>query len=85
MLAMLLGFVSCQNETETIGLTNNAEELVVYGYTSTEETRTAFGEPNANAIPFYWSKGDCVWLGTSKSNPLGEETTLGRLDRKSVV
>ena len=77
MLAMLLGFVACQNETETIGLTNNAEELVVYGYTSTEETRTAFGEPNANAIPFYWSKGDCVWLGTSKSNPLGEETTLG--------
>ena len=74
---MLLMFVACQNETETIGLTSNAEELVIYGYSTTEETRTAFDTPTESHIPFLWSAGDYVWLGNTKSKPITQDTSLG--------
>ena len=77
MLAMLLMFVACQNETETIGITNNAEGLVIYGYSTTEDTRTAFDTPTESHIPFLWSAGDYVWLGATKSKPLAQDTALG--------
>lgn len=74
---MLLMFVACQNETGTIGITNNAEGLVIYGYSTTEDTRTAFDTPTESHIPFLWSAGDYVWLGATKSKPLAQDTALG--------
>ena len=34
------------------------------------ETRTDFGTPDANSIPFVWSAGDKIWLGNQPSSPL---------------
>lgn len=41
----------------------------ITGY-STADTRTEFGEPNAETIPFLWSKGDKVWVGSQQSDAL---------------
>ena len=80
MLATILMVAACQNNFEdNISTINNpAEELVIVGYSSTDNTRTAFGTPDSSEIPFYWTKGDYVWLGTSKSKTLAEDTSLGR-------
>ena len=49
--------------------------LVLYGYSDCEESRTSFGTPSATKIPFAWSKGDYVWLGNYKSNPIAADCT----------
>ena len=33
-------------------------------------TRTAFGTPDTNSIPFVWSAGDKIWVGDMESPPL---------------
>lgn len=39
----------------------------ITGYTSVE-TKTDFGTPEVNSIPFVWSDGDKIWCGDKKSN-----------------
>ena len=34
------------------------------------ETRTDFGTPDANSIPFVWSAGDKIWVGNQESSLL---------------
>lgn len=79
MLATILMVAACQNNFEDnfSTINNPAEELVIVGYSSADNTRTAFGTPDSSEIPFYWTKGDYVWLGTSKSKTLAEDTSLG--------
>lgn len=48
------------------------------GYASAP-TRTEFGQPNTQTIPFLWSAGDKVWVGSTQSSPLtagGESATF---------
>ena len=80
MLATILMVAACQNNFEDnfSTINNPTEELVIVGYSSADNTRTAFGTPGSSEIPFYWTKGDYVWLGTSKSKTLAEDTSLGR-------
>ena len=80
MLATILMVAACQNNFEDnfSTINNSAEELVIVGYSSADNTRTAFGTPGSSEIPFYWTKGDYVWLGTSKSKTLAEDASLGR-------
>lgn len=50
----------------------------ITGY-STADTRTEFGEPGAETIPFLWTKGDKVWVGSQQSDALaagGESATF---------
>ena len=54
---------------------STTEALVLYGYSDCEGSRTAFGAPTADKIPFAWSKGDCIWLGNFKSNPIAADCT----------
>ena len=85
ILAALLSFVACQQELENNfvqNTENSGEELVVYGYASTDETRTAFGEPTSSEIPFRWTKGDYIYLGKNKSSVLTEDTTLAQFTFK---
>ena len=51
--------------------TASVEKLVVTGY-SCEDTRTAFDTPNQSSIPFLWSDGDYIWLGSTKSDAISE-------------
>lgn len=56
-------FTACSNEETESPL--NVYSLT--GYADTE-SRTAFGTPNANKIPFVWSANDYIYAGSTKSN-----------------
>ncbi|MBQ3582280.1 MAG: DUF4465 domain-containing protein [Alistipes sp.] len=50
----------------------------ITGY-STADTRTEFGAPGDDTIPFLWTKGDKVWVGSQQSDALaagGESATF---------
>lgn len=81
MMAILLGAIACQKESENYYVT---EPLTIEGYSSIE-SRTNFGTPSATEIPFYWSAGDYVWLGNTRSQSIAEDTTLGYFTFKSGV
>lgn len=54
---------------------NSAEDRLTPNYlelkgTACQNTRTQFGQPNQQNIPFLWSAGDYIQLGTIKSNPI---------------
>ena len=58
---------SCNKSEEFM----DVEPLVLTGKSSAE-TRTQFGTPDQNQIPYLWSAGDYIWLGSIKSNPISE-------------
>ena len=68
IFTILLLVVSCTTSEEHI-LSN---ELILKGYADVE-SRTAFGNPDENKIPYLWSSGDYIWLGSVKSNPIAED------------
>ena len=70
-IAILLAIffaLSCSRNEEQI----YDNELILKGYADVE-SRTAFGEPDENKIPYLWSAGDYIWLGGVKSNPIAED------------
>ena len=73
---MVVAMASCENVAIEAVDSMAEEQLTIVGYSNTE-TRTSFGEPNASAIPFLWSGGDYVWLGTKRSQPIDEASSLG--------
>lgn len=67
---------------------STSEPLILRGYSDCELSRTAFGAPTATKIPFAWSKGDYVWLGNYKSNPIAADCTSANFrweDTPSVI
>lgn len=60
--------------TLVAGCSKTDEALPALSYTitgySAADTRTEFGEPDANSIPFLWSVGDKVWVGVHQSDAL---------------
>ena len=68
LIAALL-IVSCSTNEKF----STSDPLVLCGYCDSELSRTAFGTPTATKIPFAWSKGDYIWLGNYKSNPIAED------------
>lgn len=68
VLALLL---SCSKSDE---LVQPNEPLVLTGYSCQDTmTRTHFGTPSESQIPYFWSMGDYIWLGSVKSNPIAED------------
>ena len=68
ILAVLLFATSCQSIDSTL----EDNTLILTGYSSAE-SRTHFGTPESSQIPYFWSKGDYIWLGSVKSNPIAED------------
>ena len=68
MIAILTLLAGCSQE-----ISNELEQrvLTLTGYNNT--TRTTFGEPSASQIPFLWSAGDYIWVGSYKSSTLAED------------
>ena len=69
--AALIAGCSKTDEAQTSSYT-------ITGY-STADTRTEFGTPGATSIPFLWSAGDKVWVGSQQSDALaagGESATF---------
>lgn len=63
MMAMATIFAGCSNEETEAPL--NIYSLTGY---ADAESRTAFGTPNADKIPFVWSANDYIYAGNTKSN-----------------
>lgn len=64
-LAVATLVAGCSKTDEAIP----APTYTITGY-SAADTRTEFGEPDANSIPFLWSVGDKVWAGLVQSEAL---------------
>ena len=75
VLATLALAVGCSKIDQGI----SGEKLVVTGYSSAQ-TRTAFGTPDAEQIPFLWSEGDYIWLGENRSKAIAEDCTLAHFE-----
>ena len=78
VLATLALAVGCNKIDQGI----SGEKLVVTGYSSVQ-TRTAFGTPDAEKIPFLWSEGDYIWLGENRSEAIAEDCTLAHFEFKA--
>lgn len=63
MMAMAAIFAGCSNEETEAPL--NVYSLTGY---ADAESRTAFGTPNADKIPFVWSANDYIYAGSTESN-----------------
>lgn len=63
LMAMAAIFTACSNEETEAPL--NVYSLTGY---ADAESRTAFGTPNADKIPFVWSANDYIYAGSTKSN-----------------
>lgn len=63
MMAMTAIFAGCSNEETEAPL--NVYSLTGY---ADAESRTAFGTPNADKIPFVWSANDYIYAGNTQSN-----------------
>ncbi len=69
-LLLLASAVACNKSEEFTHQTT--EPLVLTGYCAAE-SRTHFGTPDESRIPYFWSAGDYIWLGSVKSNPISED------------
>ena len=58
---------------------DSSSKFIVTGYNQTDDgSRTAFGTPNEKTIPFLWSTGDYIWLGTNKSEAITEGCQIAK-------
>ena len=73
-----LALFACQNEN----IVENTEDTFVVTGHCYKETRTAFGTPDATEIPFKWTAGDYIWLGTNKSAAIPGDCTLAQFTFK---
>lgn len=72
-MATAMAFTAC-SEVDEVEATH---VLTVTGYSSTDPaTRTSFGTPEGNQIPYNWTKGDYIWLGNNKSKAITADCTL---------
>ena len=71
-LATFALVASCTTNDELLSNTMGGEPLVLTGY-SGGDARTHFGTPDGSQIPYFWSEGDYIWLGSVKSNPIAED------------
>ncbi len=66
--------VSC-SKSDSFLQTNGP--LVLTGYNGIR-TRTHFGTPEGSRIPYFWSDGDYIWLGSVKSNAISGDCRQAR-------
>ena len=58
---------------------DSSSKFIVTGYNQTDDSsRTAFGTPNEKTIPFLWSAGDYIWLGTTKSDAITNDCQIAQ-------
>ena len=65
-MAMAAIFAGCSNEEE---FESQAGYYTLTGYADAE-SRTAFGIPGDGSIPFKWSVGDKIWVGSTQSDAI---------------
>ena len=70
-LAMLALACACNKNEEPV----NTDGFTLTGYFD-EGARSSFGTPNEASIPYMWSAGDYIWLGSTQSDALAEDTKI---------
>lgn len=75
IIATLALAASCSTSEDV----NYSTSRVLKGYCSIE-SRTQFETPTQNQIPFSWSAGDYIWVGTVQSNPIAEACKSANFD-----
>lgn len=75
IIATLALAASCSTSEDV----NYTTSRVLKGYCSIE-SRTQFETPTQNQIPFSWSAGDYIWVGTVQSNPIAEACKSANFD-----
>ena len=73
ILAIAAAMVACSKEDSTIDVAPATYTLTGY---SSLDTRTEFGTPGAESIPFLWSNGDMVWIDGIRSSALNCSTPV---------
>ena len=66
-LALFFALACSKNEEQIYH-----SSLILKGYADID-SRTSFGTPDQSKIPYLWSAGDYIWLGSVKSNPIAED------------
>ena len=69
MMAMAAIFAGCSNEEE---FESQAGYYTLTGYADAE-SRTAFDIPGDGSIPFKWSVGDKIWVGSTQSDAIAND------------
>ena len=69
MMAMAAIFAGCSNEEE---FESQAGYYTLTGYADAE-SRTAFGIPGDGSIPFNWSVGDKIWVGSTQIDAIAND------------
>lgn len=64
--------VSCSKIEEIEYCETGDQTLVLTGYSSIA-TKTNFGTPDNSTIPYMWTSGDYIWLGSEKSQAIAED------------
>lgn len=73
MMAAVATLAACSESEEF----ETASVFTVTGYSDVETgTRTSFGTPDAEKIPYKWTSGDYIWLGSNKSKSISSDCTL---------
>ena len=73
MMAAVATLAACSESEEF----ETASVFTVTGYSDVETgTRTSFGTPDAEKIPYKWTSGDYIWLGNNKSKSISSDCTL---------
>ena len=75
-----MAFVACQQNVQ-MELPLNGK-FVVEGRCG-DDVRTAFDRPTGSDIPYMWSAGDYIWLGSSKSSAIAEACALAQFEFES--
>ena len=70
-LIATMNLIACENENGIFTQPENT--FIAKGYSNIVETRTSFGNPTENKIPYKWSNGDFIWLGENRSNSITED------------
>ena len=83
IIAIMAALACSACEKENTIFSQPEDTFVVKGYSNTNGTKTSFGTPSGNEIPYNWSKGDFIWLGNNKSNSINDDCTLANFTFKA--
>ena len=82
LLAIMTALMCAACEKDNTIVLKPEDSLTVKGLINSYRTKTSFGIPTDDDIPYSWSKGDYIWLGENKSSSLTEVCDVAQFEFK---
>ena len=82
LLAIMAALACAACEKDNTILSQSEDSFIVRGYSNLNGTKTSFGTPTDDDIPYSWSEGDYIWLGENKSSALTNECEVAQFEFK---